>query len=82
MAHEGRAIIVFAVVTQFDSATGDDTFRANVSATQPMGTFELETNTELVGDANQLRSVAREILPLSGDRRIVGAGVQMDARCA
>lgn len=47
---EGDMIVVFAEVTQFDAATGTDTFRANVGVDQPAAEFELETNAVLSAD--------------------------------
>jgi len=58
-AARGQKITVFAEVTQFDSATGTGSFRANVGATQPAGEFELETNSMLDGDAEQLSTVTQ-----------------------
>ncbi len=59
-AHEGERIVVFAEVTQFDSATGNDILRANAGATQPTQTFELETNTIVVGEESALASVSQD----------------------
>jgi hypothetical protein len=53
----GDTIVVFAEVTQFDAATGTDTFRANVGATRPAAEYELETNTILSGDEAVLNDV-------------------------
>ena len=58
-AAAGQQIIVFAEVTQFDAATGDESFRANAGATQPTSTFELATNTFFDGDAATLAPVAQ-----------------------
>lgn len=56
-ATAGNKVIVFAEVTQFDSATGSDTFRASVGAEQPAAEFELETNAVLYGDEAALTDV-------------------------
>ncbi|MGH8825175.1 MAG: hypothetical protein ACRDVN_11945 [Jiangellaceae bacterium] len=59
-AHAGERIVVFAEVTQFDSATGNDVLRANAGATQPTQTYELETNTIIVADSSALASVSQD----------------------
>jgi len=58
-AARGQKVTIFAEVTQFDSATGTGSFRANVGAAQPAGEFELETNAMLEGDAEQLSTVTQ-----------------------
>lgn len=58
-AATGQAVVVFAEVTQFDSATGTETFRANAGATQPTGEYELETNTVFTGDEGALSAVTQ-----------------------
>lgn len=54
---KGDRVIVFAEVTQFDSATGTGALRANVGATQPAGEYELETNAIVVGTDEMLADV-------------------------
>lgn len=56
---EGERIVVFAEVTQFDSATGRDTLRANTGAVQPAGEYELETNTIIVGSEDVVADVSQ-----------------------
>lgn len=51
---------MFAEVTQFDSATGNDVLRANASETQPTQTYEFDTNTIIVGDEGTLASVSQD----------------------
>ena len=53
--HVGESIIVYGQVTQFDTATGTDQFRANVDGvlhTVEYGFAGYETNTILVVDSN------------------------------
>jgi hypothetical protein len=57
-AHDGERIIVYGRVTQFDAATGDDTFRASVdSVNHPGNAYAFDTNTVLSGNASALRDV-------------------------
>ncbi|MFD2029054.1 DUF4190 domain-containing protein [Promicromonospora aerolata] len=53
-----RAIVVFAEVTQFDSDTGPDRFRAGAGVDRPGATLELGTNTVFVGDEALLDGVS------------------------
>jgi hypothetical protein len=46
--YTGRAYIVYGHVTQFDTATGEDAFRANVDGVRHAETWEYDTNTILV----------------------------------
>jgi hypothetical protein len=51
-AHMGEAYTVYGVITQFDSATGTDTFRADVDATHHTDDFDYSldgVNTILTG---------------------------------
>ncbi|NTW29453.1 MAG: hypothetical protein HGA39_08855 [Coriobacteriia bacterium] len=52
-AHRGEGILVFGKITQFDSATGSDTFRANTGATSA----EANQNTFLIGDKATLANM-------------------------
>lgn len=52
--HTGEQIIVYGVITQFDSATGTMSFRANVEASQSSDWYDYETNTFLLGSEAQL----------------------------
>jgi hypothetical protein len=57
-AHEGERIIVYGRVTQFDAATGNDTFRASVdSVNHPGNAYAFDTNTLLSGNASALQDV-------------------------
>jgi hypothetical protein len=48
----GKAYVVYGYVTQFDSATGDDAFRANVDGVRHTDEWEYETNSILSSDGN------------------------------
>lgn len=48
-AHGGERIVVYGYVTQFDSATGTDTFRANVDGARHSEWYDYDTNTVLTG---------------------------------
>jgi hypothetical protein len=60
-AHKGERIIVYGYVTQFDAATGNDTFRANVDGVEHSGDefayLDYEINTVLRGDAAALQDI-------------------------
>jgi hypothetical protein len=61
-AHVGQAIVVYGEVTQFDSATGTGTFRANVDGVQhpvSYGFADYPTNTVLSGDASALGNLVQ-----------------------
>jgi hypothetical protein len=61
-AHIGKRVIVYGHVTQFDSATGTEAFRANVDGVphKPRyGFVDYETNTFLVGDATTLANLVQ-----------------------
>jgi hypothetical protein len=58
-AASGQKVVVFAEVTQFDSATGTDSFRANTGARQPSAEFELETNAVFGGNGDSLADVTQ-----------------------
>lgn len=53
----GDKIVLYAEVTQFDAATGSDSFRASTGAEQPSGPLELDVNTLLSGDRSVLTDV-------------------------
>jgi len=59
-AYVGRTYVVYGVVTQFDAATGDDTFRADVGPRNMAEVWDYETNTLLTGDAERLRDVVED----------------------
>ncbi|MFC6017812.1 hypothetical protein ACFP2T_16545 [Plantactinospora solaniradicis] len=53
----GKTYIVYGSVTQFDAATGTDTFRADVGHKNMQYDFEYETNTLLTAPASKLENV-------------------------
>ena len=55
-AYVGRGIIVYGVITQFDSATGSASFRADVSARPQEDEYSYDTNTILQGAESTLSS--------------------------
>jgi hypothetical protein len=55
----GEQVVVFAEVTQLDTATGTEVFRANVGAMQPAAEFELAVNTVVRGDQHLIAAVAQ-----------------------
>lgn len=62
-AHKGERIIVYGRVTQFDAATGDDTFRASVDGVDhPGDAYAFDTNTMLDGNAAALKDVVNDDL--------------------
>lgn len=55
--YAGKGYVVYGQITQFDSATGDDTFRADVGGVRKYpsyGYVDYDTNTILTGDADTL----------------------------
>ena len=59
-SHVGESIIVYGEVTQFDSVTGTDTFRANVDGAVHQVTYGFsgyETNTVLTGGGADLSNL-------------------------
>ena len=50
-AWQGRKIIVYGVVTQFDAATGPSSFRANTAATPQADEYDYEQNTYITARA-------------------------------
>lgn len=65
-AHAGETYIVYGEVTQFDAATGDSAFRADVGGTRQytdsIGSVDYPTNTVLDGDAGTLGPVVEKDL--------------------
>lgn len=62
-AHVGETIVIYGQVTQFDSATGTDTFRADVGGVRDSCDFGLctyPTNTVLTGDADRLSKLVSD----------------------
>lgn len=63
-AYAGKTYKIYGEVTQFDSATGTDTFRANTGATKasPDEWYAYEQNTILDGDETMLSKVVEDDL--------------------
>lgn len=62
-AHVGETLIVYGQVTQFDSATGVDTFRADVGGIRDACEYDFctyPTNTILTGDEDRLAKLVEE----------------------
>lgn len=59
-AYKGKTYVVYGVVTQFDSATGDDTFRADIGHKNMAEAYDYETNTLLTGTADQLKNIVED----------------------
>lgn len=59
-AYVGRTYVVFGRVTQFDAATGVDTFRANVAHRRMADEYDYETNTLLIGSAANLDDLVED----------------------
>lgn len=84
-AHVGERIVVYGVVTQFDTATGTKAFRANVDGVEhkpEYGFADYVTNTILTGDEALLASIVQDDLfkaevtvaePISYDTAIGGS---------
>lgn len=56
-AHVGESVVVYGTVTQFDAATGTDSFRANVDGVRHQNEYQYETNTFLTGETSTLSDV-------------------------
>ncbi|MEU4772696.1 hypothetical protein [Micromonospora sp. NPDC023644] len=59
-AHIGKTYVVFGRVTQFDAATGVDTFRANVAHRRMADKYDYQTNTLLTGLAADLDNLVED----------------------
>jgi hypothetical protein len=61
-AHVGERIIVYGEIFQFDSATGDDSFLANVDGVRRVeyGIALYEDNTAMMGDASKFADFVEE----------------------
>ena len=55
-AHIGEKYVVYGVVTQFDSATGQDTFRADTAAARQSDWYDYDVNTLIQTDNAKLFS--------------------------
>jgi hypothetical protein len=58
--HIGEHYVIYGVVTQFDAATGDEGFRADVDAVHHAEAYDYETNTILSGDAADLADLVED----------------------
>lgn len=61
-SHAGNCVVVYGEVTQFDSATGNNAFRADIDGveqTPQYGFVNYSTNTVLIGDSYSLRDVVQ-----------------------
>jgi hypothetical protein len=59
-AYAGERLVVYGVVTQFDSATGTDGFRADVDSRKHADAYEYDTNTVLTGDSARLAELVKD----------------------
>ncbi|MEV4808714.1 hypothetical protein [Micromonospora avicenniae] len=59
-AYIGKTYVVYGVVTQFDAATGTDTFRADVAHRRMADKYDYETNTMLTGEASDLENLVED----------------------
>lgn len=59
-AYIGKTYVVYGVVTQFDAATGTDTFRADVAHRRLTDKYDYETNTMLTGEASDLENLVED----------------------
>ncbi|MEV4467374.1 hypothetical protein AB0J51_27580 [Micromonospora echinofusca] len=59
-AYIGNTYVVFGRVTQFDAATGVDTFRADVAHRRMADEYDYETNTLLTGSAADLDNLVED----------------------
>ncbi|MEE3922104.1 hypothetical protein V2I01_38875 [Micromonospora sp. BRA006-A] len=58
--HIGEHYVVYGRVTQFDAATGTDTFRADVAHRRMADEFDYETNTMLSGSGSDLENLVED----------------------
>lgn len=68
----GKAYIVYGVVTQFDAATGTDTFRADVGHKKMPDEYDYRTNTLLTGSESGLKNLVEGDV-FRGKVRVVGS---------
>ncbi len=61
-AHIGESVIVYGYVTQFDTGTGTDQFRASVDGVKHARYYDYETNTLLSGDQSRLGDLVQDDL--------------------
>lgn len=63
-SHAGKAYTIYGYVSQFDSATGPEGFRANTGATKVKASdwYEFEQNSVLTGDKDLLAKIVEDDL--------------------
>lgn len=59
-SHIGESIVVYGVITQFDSSTGTDNFRANVDGIHHVDDYEYDENTVLSGDESDFADLVQD----------------------
>ncbi|NYF59365.1 hypothetical protein [Micromonospora purpureochromogenes] len=59
-AYMGKTYVVYGRVTQFDAATGTDSFRADVAHRRMADEYEYETNTILNGSESDLDNLVED----------------------
>ncbi|MGC4805059.1 hypothetical protein [Micromonospora sp. DT233] len=59
-AHLGEHYVVYGRVTQFDAATGTDSFRADVAHRRMSDSYDYETNTMLYGSESELEDLVED----------------------
>ncbi|SCF06377.1 hypothetical protein GA0070607_5080 [Micromonospora coriariae] len=59
-AYLGKTYVVYGRVTQFDAATGTDTFRADVAHRKMPDEYDYETNTMLSGSESDLDNLVED----------------------
>ncbi|MBU2668289.1 hypothetical protein KOI35_32735 [Actinoplanes bogorensis] len=56
----GDHYVVYGVVTQFDAATGSDSFRADVDGVRRASEYDYDTNTMFVGESSVLADLVED----------------------
>lgn len=59
-AAKGRKVVLYGVVTQFDSATGTSSFRANTAANPQNRSYDYDQNTVVTGATSLLANVVEK----------------------
>lgn len=59
-AYLGKHYVVYGRVTQFDAATGTETFRADVAHRRMSDEYDYETNTMLSGSESDLTNLVED----------------------
>lgn len=58
--HWGEQVVIYGVITQFDAATGPDTFRANTAGTQKSSWYDYDINTLLYGSSRRFADLVTD----------------------